>query len=443
VAISLTAALALTACGLTGGPDPSASAEATTMPADATVITMAVWGGFGLDDLIAQYEAEHPNVIIELQTGDYNPLHDELQRSLVSGHGAPTIAAIGEDYIAKFATQPDQFVDLGAVGASDYESAYLPWKWAEGEGTDGSIIGVGADVAGLALCYRSDLFAAAGLPTDRLAVSGAMNDTWDGFLALGKQYTESTDGDAFMDDATTLVSPVRDQMARSFYGTDGVLDAEASKPAFDVALDAIDSGISAGIPQFTDAWDKGLSDGAFAVTLCPVWGMGYMQGVVSQSNYEPQWDIADIPGSGGSRGGSFYTIPAQASPEQRAVAWEFLRWLIQPEQQLQIFQATGSLPSQPALYSDASVQSYSLPFFNDAPVGPILAKAVEELPAKQSYNAKDGVIEVTVEQVLSEVKAGTVASADAWAVALEAAKLADASNGSTVPSPSVSPSPSS
>jgi len=441
--ISLTAALALTACGLTDGGDPSASAKATTLPSDATVITMAVWGGFGLEDLIATYEAEHPDVIIDLQTGDYNPLHDELQRSLVSGNGAPTIAAIGEDYIAKFATQPDQFVDLGAVGASDYESAYLPWKWAEGEGTDGSIIGVGADAAGLALCYRTDLFAAAGLPTDRLEVSGAMNDSWDGFLALGKQYKDSTGGDAFLDDATSLVNPVRDQMGRSFYGMDGVLNAEATKPAFDVALDAIDAGLSAGIPQFSDAWDKGLSDGAFAATLCPVWGMGYMQGVVSQSNYEPKWDVADIPGSGGSRGGSFYTIPAQASPQERAVAWDFLKWLIQPEQQLQIFQATGSLPAQPALYSDASVQSYSLPFFNDAPVGPILAKAVEELPVKQSYNAKDGAIEATVEQVLSEVNSGTVASSDAWTIALEAAKFADVANGSTEPSSSPSPTPSS
>jgi len=429
----------LTACGLLDGPGPSASADATAVPADATVITMAVWGGFGLEDLITQYEAENPHVIINLETGDYNPLHDALQRSLVSGTGAPTIAAIGEDYIAKFATQSDQFVDLSTVGAADYESAYLPWKWAEGKSSDGALIGVGADAAGLALCYRSDLFAAAGLPTDRLEVTGAMNDTWAGFVALGKRYKDATDGDAFMDDATSLVSPLRDQAGVSYYGTDGALNAEAAKPAFDVALSAIDSGLSAGIPQFSDAWDEGLSTGTFAVTLCPVWGMGYMQGVVSEGNYEPQWDIADIPGRGGSRGGSFYTITSQSTPEQQEVAWDFLRWLIQPAQQLQVFQATGSLPSQPGLYSDPSVLNYDIPFFNNAPVGPILTKAVTELPVKAAQNAKDGTIEATVEQVLGSVQDGTVASADAWAVAVEAAKLADASSAA----PAVSPSPSS
>lgn len=418
--------MALSACGLLDDASPSASADASAAPANTTVITMAVWGGFGLDELIAEYETTHPGVGIDLQTGDYNPLHDELQRQLVAGSGAPTIAAIGEDYIAKFAAQPELFVDLGSLGATDLQESYLPWKWAQGTSTDGSaVIGLGADVSGLALCYRSDLLAAAGLPTDRLELSGAMNDSWEGFLEVGARYEEAT-GDAFMDNATSLLTPVRNQLGVTYYDAAGALSLDATKPAFDIATSAIDAGLSAGIVQFSDEWDKGLTDGSFAVTLCPVWGMGYMQGVVSESNYQPTWDIADIPGPGGSWGGSFYTIPAQATPAQQSVAWEFLRWLVQPEQQLRVFQATGSLPSQPALYSDSSVTNYDIPFFNEAPVGEILAKAVKELPVMPSQNPKTGTVEATVEQVLDEVQAGTVSSADAWAVVLEAAKLADA-----------------
>ncbi len=416
---------------------------ASGAPQIQTQISMAVWGGFGLDDLITEYETDHPDVAIKLIKGDYNPLHDSLQRELVSGTGAPTIAAIGEDYIAQFAAQPDQFVNLSTLGADDYKDVYLPWKWAEGKSADGtSVIGMGADVSGLALCYRSDLFAAAGLPTDRLAVSAAMTDSWEGFLTLGAQYTKASKGGAFIDDATTLLAPIRDQTGASYYDASGALSTAADKPAFDVATKAIDAGLSAGITQFSDAWDKGLTDGSFAVTLCPVWSMGYIQGVVTGSNYQPKWDIADIPGPGGSRGGSFYTIPAQATPAQRDAAWQFLRWLLAPAQQLKVFRATGSLPSQPAIYKDSSVTGYKIPFFNDAPVGKILAKAVEELPVMASQDPKNGKVEAAMEQVLAGVQTGDVKSADAWKVAVEAAKVVDTANTSAPASASPSPSPS-
>ncbi len=438
--LGVASVLSLSACGLLGNNDANPSPSASVAPENQTHISMAVWGGFGLDDLISEYEGLHPDVAIKLIKGDYNPLHDSLQRELVSGSGAPTIAAIGEDYIAKFAAQPDQFVNLSTLGADDYKDVYLPWKWAEGKSPDGSaVIGMGADVSGLAMCYRSDLFAAAGLPKDRLAVTGAMNDSWDGFLKLGEQYSKASNGAAFLDNATTLLAPIRDQAGASFYDANGNLNTSPDKPAFDTATKAIDAGLSAGLTQFSDAWDKGLTDGTFAVTLCPVWAMGYIQGVVSDSNYKPKWDIADIPGPGGSRGGSFYTIPAQATPAQRDAAWKFLNWLLAPAQQLKVFQATGSLPSQPAIYKDQSVTSYKIPFFNDAPVGPILSKAVQELPVMANHDPRNGNVEAAMEQVLASVQSGDVKSADAWKVAVEAAKVVDSSNTSTPASASPKP----
>ena len=46
-------------------------------------------------------------------------------------------------------------------------------------------IGLGTDVGGLAMCYRTDLFEKAGLPTDRDAVS-KLWPTWDDFINVGK-----------------------------------------------------------------------------------------------------------------------------------------------------------------------------------------------------------------------------------------------------------------
>ncbi len=424
LAIIAGSSLVLAACGLTGD-DPTPSAATTAPPVDPVDISMTFWGDFGLDALVTEYQDGHPGVTITLNSGSYTDVHDELQRQLVAGTGAPNIVAIGEDYIGKFAAQPESFTNLLTFGAGEYQALYLDWKWAQGSTPDGSaLIGIGADVSGLALCYRRDLFENAGLPADRDAVNAAIGDTWEGFIALGKQYEAGAEAGAFLDDAGTLLKPVRVQSGGSYFNAAGDLNLSPVKPAFDVSLDAIDAGLSAGIAPFTDQWDAGLDNGAFAATLCPVWGMGYIQNVVETSGGSAQWDIADIPGPGGSWGGAFYAMPAQGTTEQQQASWNFLDWLIQPEQQLRIFQATGSLPSQPALYDESSVKSYAIPFFNDAPVGPILAKAVTELPTQSSYSPSNATIEATLQDVLGEVEAGNVGSADAWTVATEAARLA-------------------
>ncbi len=417
--------LLLAACGLTGG-DSSPSPTATGPAPDPVDISMAFWGDFGLDDLATEYQDTNPGVTITLNSGNYNDLHDELQRQLVAGTGAPNIVAIGEDYIGNFTAQPDSFDNLLTFGASDYQALYLDWKWAQGSTPDGSqLIGIGADVSGLALCYRPDLFEAAGLPTGRDAVEAAIGDTWDGFIALGRQYEAGAPAGSFLDDAVTLLKPARAQLGASYFNAAGDLAIEPVKPAFNVALDAIDAGLSAGVKPFTEQWDSGLDSGTFATTLCPVWGMGYIQNALQTSGGTAQWDVADIPGPGGSWGGAFYAIPAQGTDAQQQAAWDFLEWLIQPDQQVRIFRATGSLPSQPALYEDPSVKSYEIPFFNNAPVGPILAKAVTELPTQTTYSPNNATVEATVQDVLDEVAEGNVGSADAWQVARDAAALAD------------------
>ena len=419
------ATMTLAACGLTGHHGTT-SPTAVAAPVAPVSISMSFWGDFGLDALADEYEQAHPGVTITLDSGNYNDVHDQLQRDLVAGTGAPTIVAIGDDYIGKFTAQPDSFVNLLDLGAGDYQDSYLKWKWAEGATADGTtLVGIGADVSGLAMCYRRDLFEKAGLPSDRDAVAAAIGDTWEGFIALGKQYAAASTHGAFLDDASTLLRPIREQLGASYYDASGALNTDAVEPAFDLSLDAIDGGLSAGITPFSDQWDAGLDSGAFAVTLCPVWSMGYIQSLLETNQSTAQWDIADIPGPGGSWGGSFYAIPSQSSPVEQRAAWEFLRWLIQPEQQIRIFQATGSLPSQPALYDDDSVQKYSIPFFNDAPVGPLLATSVTELPTQSSYAPKNGTVEAAVQQVLSDVEQGNVALSDAWSIAQDAATTAD------------------
>src|SRR5665647_1152533 len=127
-AVGATAALLLTACSGTSTP---AATPGSAAPAEPVELSIAYWGDFGLTDLVPKYEAENPGVTIKLLEGEYNAQHEALQQELIAGSGAPDIAAIDEGFIVQFKGQADKFTNLLDLGAADYESKYLPWKWQQ------------------------------------------------------------------------------------------------------------------------------------------------------------------------------------------------------------------------------------------------------------------------------------------------------------------------
>ncbi|MFF0377119.1 ABC transporter substrate-binding protein [Actinoplanes missouriensis] len=411
-AVGLVAALALAGCSgqslENGGDDASGDGQVS--------LKINFWGDMGLDKLKAKYEAEHTNVKIVLNSGEYNAQHEDLQKKLVAGSGAPDISAVDEGFIVQFRSQADQFVNLLDKGASSYESKYLGWKWQASQSADGKQIGLGTDVGGLAMCYRTDLFKAAGLPTDRESVS-KLWPTWDAFIETGKKYTKAT-GKKFVDSGTNLFNPVLAQQPVGFYDPQEALQMEGGpKVAFDVSMKAIEAGISANLASFQPNWDQGFKKDQFAALACPAWMLGHIQDTAPDQ--KGKWDIANIPGGGGNWGGSWWTIPKQGKNVDEA--YKFVEWLIQPEQQIEVFKTVGNLPSQPALYKDPAVLDYKKEFFTDAPTGQIFAATAENLKP-QYLGKKNGPTRVAVENVITRVQQGGLAPAAAWA---EAVKEAD------------------
>ncbi|MEV0902903.1 extracellular solute-binding protein [Actinoplanes sp. NPDC049802] len=416
-AVGLAAALAIAGCSgqaLEGNDDSSAEGGQVTLKVN-------FWGDMGLDQLKAKYEADHPNVKIVLNSGEYNAQHEDLQKKLVAGSGAPDISAVDEGFIVQFRSQADQFVNLKDKGASSFESKYLPWKWQASQSADGKQIGLGTDVGGLAMCYRTDLFKAAGLPTERDEVSKLWT-TWDQFIETGKTYTSKT-GKKFVDSATNLFNPVLSQQPVGFYDQQEALQMDGGpKAGFDVAMKAIDAGLSANLASFQPNWDQGFTKDQFAVLACPAWMLGHIQ--KTAPNQAGKWDIAAIPGGGGNWGGSWWTIPKQGKNVDEA--YKFVEWLVQPEQQIEVFKTVGNLPSQPELYKNKEILDYKKEFFTNAPTGQIFATTAENLKP-QYLGKKNGPTRVAVENVINRVQQGQLKSADAWAEAVKEAEKASKS----------------
>lgn len=415
-AVGAVVALALTGTACSGSSDNDDSGSGGNVS-----LKIAYWGDFGLDELKGKYEAANPGVKIVLNSGEYNAQHEDLQKKLIAGSGAADIAAIDEGFVVQFRGQKEKFVNLLDKGASKYEGKYLPWKWKQTLSTDGKYqIGLGTDVGGLAMCYRTDLFKAAGLPTDRDQVSALWKNGWDDFITVGQQYVGKTKK-KFIDAGTNLFNPVLGQQPVGLFDTNENLAMDGGpKVAFDTTMKAVEAGLSANLTAFTPEWNAGFVKGNFAVLACPAWMQGHIKNTAPQTS--GKWDVAAIPGGGGNWGGSFLTIPKQGKHVD--AAYKFLEWLVQPEQQIEIFKKVGNLPSQPALYDDLAIKDFKNPFFNNAPVGTIFSDAAKAL-TPQYLGKKNGPTRVAVENVINRAQTGDLKGKPDATIWEEAKKQAD------------------
>ena len=421
-AVGTASALLLTACSSSTTPKATTSA-----PAGAKVtLTVAYWGDFGLKTLKPIYEKANPGVTLKLSEGEYNAQHENLQQKLIAGSGAPDVAAVDEGFVVQFSHEAGSFINLLDHGFGQYETKYLPWKWNQTLSADKKVnIGAGTDVGGLAMCYRKDLLDAAGIPSDRESVSAAIGKSWDDFITFGKNYVTKS-GKKFIDNATNVLNPILGQQAVGYFaaqpdGTDKLAMDGGPKVAFEETEKVIDAGLSAGIAAWSPEWDAGFANGDFAMLACPAWMMGHIRDTAPATS--GKWDIADIPGEGGNWGGSFWTIPAQG--KNIDAAYKLVEWLIQPAQQIEIFNTVGNLPSQLALYDDKGIKDKTDPFFNNAPIGQIFSDTAKAIKVTQYLGAKNGPVRVAVENVINDIQAGNVKTgADAWAKAVAGAEAA-------------------
>ncbi|WP_396449129.1 ABC transporter substrate-binding protein [Actinomadura sp.] len=406
-------ALGLSACGGDGGSG-----------SDSTVtLTVDTFSTFGYEELFKQYEADHPGIKIKhrnvVQLDEYLP---RLEQWIAAGSGAGDVVAIEEGILTKFMAHPDKFVNLLDYGAGSLQGNFLDWKWKQALTPDGKyLVGLGTDIGGLAMCYRTDLFKKAGLPTDRDKV-GKLWPTWDDYIATGKKYAGEVKDSKFVDGSVNLYNTILAQAASqsvgyTFFDPSGKLVAgsnPAVKSAWDTTLKIQQAGLSAGLKSFEPSWGSGFKQAKFATIACPSW----MLGVIKENagaGAAGKWDVAAIPGGSGSRGGSFLAVPKQSKHAEQAA--ELAKYLTSVNSQIVAFKARNNLPSSPQALDDPAVKSFKNEYFSDAPVGEIYAagaKAVKPL----YLGADNNPVGQRFEDALLALEQGRLAPGAAWKKAL-------------------------
>jgi cellobiose transport system substrate-binding protein len=384
----------------------------------AVELTVATFNDFGYtDELLQEYMDENPNVtVVQNKAATSNDARANYFQKL-GKKGLADVEAIEVDWLPEVM----QYSDLLAEVPSGTADRWLDWKVDAATDADGRLIGYGTDIGPEGVCYRSDLFAAAGLPTDRESVAALLEGDWAKYFEVGAQYTATT-GKAWFDSAGGTYQGMINQVEAAYEDPDsGDIIATENGEVEDLYNQVLDASAtqSAHLGQWSDDWFAGLSNGAYATMLCPGWMLGVISGNAEDVT---SWDVANVfPNGGGNWGGSYLTVPANGAHVEEAQ--KLADWLTAPEQQIKAFVNAGTFPSQNDAYSDEALTGFVNEYFNNAPVGQIFtdrAKAVTVAPFKGEFYFQ---VNDAMQKALTRVEDGTQdkqASWDQWVSEVEA-----------------------
>ncbi|MEU3007952.1 extracellular solute-binding protein [Streptomyces sp. NPDC007020] len=410
-AVVLAGAL-LAACGSSDSSDSSDSAGGKV------TLNVDLFGSFGFKEagLYEEYQKLNPNITIkQSDTQDEADYWKSLQTRLAGGGGLADVQGVEVGRIASVTQQQsDKFQDLKEFGADRLKGEFAEAKWSAATTEDGKILGLGTDVGPEAMCYRTDLFKEAGLPTDReeLAEKWA---TWDGYLELGKEYKKKAPAkSAWLDSVGSLYGIMIGQEEERYYDASGELIYDknpAVKEAWDTSVEAAEAGLSAKLDQWSPQWNQAFAAGSFATIPCPAWMLGYIKGQAGDGG-QGKWDIAELPGGAGNWGGSYLSIPRAAKHKKEA--YQLIAWLTAPEQQAKVFQKQGNFPSSTGAIE--TIADAKDAYFSGAPIGQIFGDAAKEAPV-QVLGVHDQNVMQQITNALSEVERKGVSSDKAWGTA--------------------------
>ncbi|MDQ0873627.1 cellobiose transport system substrate-binding protein [Paenibacillus sp. V4I3] len=339
-----------------------------------------LWPGSGLEPLIKKYEAENPQMDVEMVTFQYDDVVPSLMTSLATKADSPDLVLLEASQLNQLKRFQNQFYNLYDYG--DERVHYLDWKWRQAESKNGGFLyAMPVDIGPVALAYRHDLFQEAGLPTEREEVAAYLSD-WDALEQAGVLLKQRT-GAVLFDNITNIFLSYLNQFDGQY-----VLPVEHElsphvKEAWDRAVYFQKRGLSAGLPSQTSSWAEGAVNRKFALVLAPSWLHGMMKKNAPAT--AGKWDLTRAPGLPSNLTGTYLAVPKTSSSPH--AAYKLASWLTAPQQQLANFIGSGNFPSTPESYSSSNFLEVHDSFFNDAPVGQIYSYTA--LRYKSGYDDYD------------------------------------------------------
>ncbi|WP_309122483.1 ABC transporter substrate-binding protein [Paenibacillus sp.] len=411
--LAATAMLTLAACG--GGnaeqtsstdnqaaapAEPAASTPAATEaePAAATEPTKVVfWHAMGgelgkaVDKLVADFNAQSDTVEVEaVFQGSYDEALNKLKTTLGTNEG-PTmmqVYEIGSRFmIDTGAIQPIQkFVDAEGYDLSQLEENILGYYTF-----DGQLNSMPFNTSNPILYYNKDMFAAAGLDPEQPP------KTYEEVAEYAKKLTK--DGQYgvsfalygwFMEQfhANAGVDYVDNGNGRNAMASTSLVNGDLAVRTMEWWTGMVKDGTALNLGRKTSDTKAAFAAGQVAMTLDSTAGLrGYVDAVGGKfevgTGFLPK--PADAAEGGVIVGGaSLWMLNNRPEAEQQA-AWEFMKFLVSPEQQAWWHVNTGYFPITKAAYDQAIVKENAEKF-------PQFQTAVDQLHSTKLSTATQGAV---------------------------------------------------
>jgi cellobiose transport system substrate-binding protein len=420
-AVALVAGLALSASACSKKDEGGSSDNGTTK------VVFQYFGTAGaFDEAVAAFKVANPKIDVDVQNmGQLKDFTPKLVQWLAAGSGAGDVVMLEEGTLLGYLQDNKNFANLLDLGAASLKDDFLPYKWDGAFTADKKkLIGLGTDIGGLAMCYRTDLFAQAGLPTARDDVSAKIK-TWDDYATLGKQFAASPAGRTakWLDSATSVMQPYVMQNSDTwFYSRDNKFIGDTNpvvKKGWDYGLKLASDGLTSKLERWSTDWTAAYKNAAFATVPCPAWYTGTIKDNAGDAA-KGKWDIATIPGGSGNWGGSYLAIPQQSKVKKQA--FELTKYLTGKEGSLIEYKKTGNMPSNVKALDDPAFKDSKNEYFNNAPTGQIFGSSAKGLKPIFLGPKHQQLWENVFEPQMRSAEQGKSSSADAWKKAVEDGK---------------------
>ncbi|EPR75183.1 N-Acetyl-D-glucosamine ABC transport system, sugar-binding protein [Leifsonia rubra CMS 76R] len=372
----LVSVLALSACSSGASTDGGTDAAGACAPSDGPVtLNFTTWLP-GMEDAVAIWNEENPDIQVEVQTGPnglggtYNNFFNGIEAGT-----APDLGQIEYDALPNFRVQ-DGVVNIAeCAGVMDAEDQFIDWTWSQVTfGEEDAVYAIPQDTGPEALFYRADLFEQAGI---------AIPTTWDEYAEAAKAIRaeggyitnfSQSDINAF----AGLVWQAEGQwFDNSGDAWDVTLDSPESMQVAEYWQGLLDEDLVATLPPWTDEWNNGYNTGEVWSWVSAVWGANSL--ISGAPDTAGNWAVAPMPqweegdATAGNWGGS--TTAVLKGSEHPYEAAQFALWLNTNADALASMNQTANIYPATKTGGDLPAFSEGLDFFGGQNIYDVFAEA--------------------------------------------------------------------
>lgn len=400
---SMMAAAMLAGCGTKSGTAESAAGRTEAKePVEVTFwhVYSENFGAPVIKEMVEDFNASHPDIVVkEVYNPDMYPgLMQNLQAEVAAGN-PPSLCMIGYNYIKYFSANfnymsPQEVVDKYYPEDKNYLSDTFLDNVLSLARVDGRQIGIPFCISAPIICYNPELFEKAGLDPDKGP------QTWDDIRDYAKQITDKTGEYGFYmqeySDNWAIQGLLESNGARMLQDNKAAFATPEGIEAYRILADMVLQDKSA-LHITADEGIQAFCNGKVGMACVSSAKIG----TITQA---AQFQVkgAQFPGFAGKEkrlptGGNFIPITAQSEDEQKA-AWEFLKFIMQPEYLSKWTLNTGYLPPRQDVAEDPDGLQAEIK------KNELLGVAFSEMGDLQPWAAYPGDMGTQAEQMLADTR---------------------------------------